>query len=164
MSVQMCEGVWRTRCGQRVVVTRCESDDGRQWTDGADYYSYDGSIWGDERARSRHDLVAFVGLLPDRPQQDQTAEIDRLRIELQETYAGWSDSNSALAEQTVEIERLRAELQTEFAAAQQLRAENDSLTVRLQRSEAVAAEALQRWETTEQVCLRIITALAGVRS
>jgi chromosome segregation ATPase len=92
------------------------------------------------------------------------AEIDRLRIELQETYAGWSDSNSALADQATEIERLKAEWQSEFTAAQQLRAENESLTVRLQRAEVAAAEALQRWETTEQVCLKIITALAGVKA
>jgi len=51
------------------------------------------------------------------------ATIDRLRIELQETYAGWSDSNSALAEQTVEINKLKAQWQTEFTAAQQLRSE-----------------------------------------
>ena len=92
------------------------------------------------------------------------SEISRLRIELQETYAGWSDSNSALADQTAETDRLKAERQTEFTAAQQLRSENESLAVRLQRAEMVAAEALQKWETTEQVCLKIITALAGVRA
>ena len=92
------------------------------------------------------------------------AEIERLRIELQETYAGWSGSNSALADQAAKIELFRTTLTEQTAEIDRLRAENDSLTVRLQRSEAVAAEALQRWETTEQVCLRIITALAGVRS
>ena len=177
MSVQICEGVWRNRLGMRLVITQCEPVAGQRWTDGVDHYSDNGSFWDDGRENS-NDLVAFVGLLPDRPQQDQTAkiellrttltqqtaEIDRLRTELQETYAGWSVSNSALAEQTAEIERLRAERQTEFTAAQQLRSENESLTVRLQRAEMVAAEALQKWETTEQVCLRIITALAGVRS
>ena len=173
--IQVCEGIWRNRSGQRLYITQCEpDDDGQQWTDGAEFYLDDGTydaILGE----GDQDLVEYIGPIPQPDQTakidllrttltQQTAEIDRLRTELQETYAGWSDSNSALAEQTVEIERLRAELQTEFAAAQQLRAENDSLTVRLQRSEAVAAEALQRWETTEQVCLRIITALAGVRS
>jgi chromosome segregation ATPase len=51
------------------------------------------------------------------------AEIDRLRIELQETYAGWSGSNSALADQATEIDRLQAEWRAEFNAAQQLRSE-----------------------------------------
>ena len=134
MSVQMCEGIWRTRCGQRVVVTRCESDDGRQWTDGVDYYSYDGSIWGDEQARSRHDLVAFVGLLPDKSQVDQAAEIARLQAELQQTQA-WrsaatdahSQSETLRIEQATEIERLKAEWRSEFTAAQQLRSEVQQL-------------------------------------
>jgi len=68
-------------------------------------------------------------------------------------------------DQIAENERLQAEWQSQFIAAQQLRVENESLTIRLQRAEVAAAEALQRWETTEQVCLKIITELAkGVRS
>jgi hypothetical protein len=51
------------------------------------------------------------------------------------------------------------------AEIERLREENESLAVRLQRAEVAAAEALQRWETTEQVCLKIITELVkGVRS
>ena len=134
--IQVCKGIWRNRSGQRLYITQCEpDDDGQQWTDGAEFYLDDGTydaILGE----GDQDLVAFVGLLPDRPQQDQTAKIELLR--------------TTLTEQTAEIDRLRAE--------------NESLTVRLQRAEMVAAEALQKWETTEQVCLRIITALAGVRS
>lgn len=64
------------------------------------------------------------------------AEIERLRIELQETYAGWSGSNSALAEQTAKSDRLQAEWQSEFTAAQQLRSEVERLRVELQQSEA----------------------------
>ena len=55
------------------------------------------------------------------------AEIERLRIELQETYAGWSGSNSALAEQTAKSDRLQAEWQSEFTAAQQLRSQVEQL-------------------------------------
>ena len=95
----MCEGIWQTRCGQCVVVARCEFNDGRQWTDGVHYYIDDGSIWGDDRARSRHDLVAFVRPLPDNLQPDQAAEIKRLQDE-------W---------------------QTEFRAAQQLRSQVEQL-------------------------------------
>ena len=73
-------------------------------------------------------------------------------------------ANATISNQSAEIARLQAERQSEFTAAQQLRAENESLTVRLQRAEVAAAEAWRRWETTEQVWLRIITALAGVRS
>jgi septal ring factor EnvC (AmiA/AmiB activator) len=81
------------------------------------------------------------------------AEIERLKTELKIAERGRDLANA-------DADHLRAE----FAAAQQLRAENESLTVRLQRAEVAAAEALQRWETTEQVCLKIITALAGVRA
>jgi len=136
MSVQMCEGIWRNRTGQRVFVTQCEPVDGQRWTDGNRHYSDNGSFYSRYSGESENDLVSFVGLLPDSSQPDQAAKIELFR--------------TTLTEQTAEIDRLRSE--------------NESLTVRLQRAEMVAAEALQKWETTEQVCLRIITALAGVRS
>jgi len=60
----------------------------------------------------------------------QTAEIDRLRAELQQTQA-WrtaatdahSQASNMIVNQTAEIDRLNAEWQTEFTAAQQLRSE-----------------------------------------
>ena len=196
--IQVCEGIWRTRCGQRVVVTQCEPVDGQRWTDGVRRYSDDGRYYLSDRGAGE-DLVAFVGPLPDKSQQDQTAEIERRlaavikQNEQAQRYV--SDANESLNEKAAKIERLQARLaehvaeidrlkadlkivergrdlanadadhlRAEFTAAQQLRSENESLTVRLQRAEMVAAEALQKWETTEQVCLRIITALAGVRS
>jgi len=90
---------------------------------------------------SNLDLVEYIGPFPDRPQPDQqakiellratltqqTAEIDRLRIELQETYAGWSGSNSALTDQKAETDRLQAWWQAEFKAAQQLRSQVEQL-------------------------------------
>ena len=131
--IQVCEGVFRQKCGRYVAVIPCERREGGQlWTDGVLYYADDGTVTFHEGGCAV-DLVEYIGPFP---QQDQT----------------------------VEIERLKAEWQSEFTAAQQLRAENESLTVRLQRAEVAAAEALQRWETTEQVCLKIITALAGVRA
>jgi hypothetical protein len=162
----------------------CYSDNGRYYQsgreDGQDLVSFVGLLPDNSqrapvsRPAETESTTAVAGSMSDDPGRiiydlgeklkAANAEIDRLRIELQETYAGWSDSNSALADQTAETDRLKAERQTEFTAAQQLRSENESLTVRLQRAEMVAAEALQKWETTEQVCLRIITALAGVRS
>ena len=186
--IQVCEGVFRQKCGRYVAVIPCDRREGGQlWTDGIIHYFNDGTVTFAEGG-SVVDLVEYIGPFPyssqrapvSRPAEtesttaryistnealdEKTAEINRLRIELQETYAGWSKSNSALTDQTTEVDRLKAERQSEFAAAQQLRAENESLTVRLQRAEIVAAEALQKWETTEQLCLRIITALAGVRS
>ncbi len=162
MSVQLCEGVWRNRRGQRIVISRCDPVDGQQWTDGNMRYSDDGGFYGRYLSESENDLVAFVGLLPvSRPAEtesttaryistnealdEKTAEIDRLRIELQETYAGWSGSNSALAEQTVEINKLKAEWQTEFTAAQQLRSE----VAQLERLLGEAREELQQLQADQ---------------
>ncbi len=96
MSVQICEGIWRNRCGQRLVIIRCDPVDGQQWTDGIHSY-YDNGQYNYDRDQSGQDLVAFVGLLPDKSQGDQTAEIDRLRSENERLQA--------------EIDRLRAEMQ-----------------------------------------------------
>jgi len=189
MSVQVCEGIWWSRCGQRVFVTQCDPVDGQRWTDGAHRYSDDGSFWGGGR-ESPNDLVSFVLPLPDtlkrapvgRPAEtesttaaaggvseepgriiynleqrleaaknrnrqaqeqlaqrhqtinDQTAEIDRLRAELQQTQV-WrtaatdahSQSEVQRTEMQAENERLQAEWQTEFTAAQQLRSEVQQL-------------------------------------
>ena len=91
---------------------------------------------------------------------EKTAEIERLQTRLAEHGAEIDRLRLQIRESNAHYDRMRLE----FTAAQQLRSENQSLTVRLQRAEVAAAEALQKWETTEQVCLRIITALAGVRS
>jgi predicted RNase H-like nuclease (RuvC/YqgF family) len=69
---------------------------------------------------------------------DQTAEIDRLRTELQQTQA-WrtaatdahSQSEALRIEQATEIERLKAEWQSEFTAAQQLRSQVEQLELLL---------------------------------
>lgn len=108
MSVQVCEGIWWSRCGQRVAVTQCDLVDGQRWTDGTHRYSDDGSFCGDRE--SPNDLVSFVLPLPDKSQPDQSAEIDRLR-----------------AECTDAIEQLQAKWQSEFTASQQLRSDNERL-------------------------------------
>ena len=150
------------------MVTECDPADGQRWTDGGHHYSDNGSFWGEGR-ESQHDLVEYIGPLPDSSQRapvsrpaetesttaryistnealnEKTAEIDRLRIELQETYAGWSDSNSALAEQTAEINKLKAEWQSEFTAAQQLRSE----VAQLERLLGEAREELQQLQADQ---------------
>lgn len=154
MSVQMCEGVWRNRTGQRVVITQCEPVGGQQWTDGDQRYSDNGSFYGCYGGCSEQDLVEHLGPLPDSSQRapvsrpaetesttaryistnellnEKTAEIDRLRTELEQAQA-WctaatdahSQSEALRIEQTAEIARLQAERQSEFNAAQQLRSE-----------------------------------------
>ena len=207
MSVQICQGIWRNRTGQRVFVTQCEPVDGQRWTNGVDYYSDNGSFWGEGR-ESPHDLVSFVGLLPDKSQRapvsrpaetesttavaggvsddpgriihnleqkleaaksrnrqaqeqlaqrhqtinDQSAEIDRLRTELQQTEA-WrtaatdahSQSETLRIEQATEIERLKAEWRSEFTAAQQLRSE----VAQLERLLGEAREELQQLQADQ---------------
>ena len=138
MSVQICEGVWRNRTGQRVVITRCEPVGGQQWTDGCEFYSDDGRYYQSEREDSQ-DLVSFVGPLPDSSQRapvSRPAETEsttavaggvsddpgRIIYELEERLAAEtkrteqaqryiSDANEALNEKTTEIDRLRAKLQ-----------------------------------------------------
>ena len=99
MSVQMCEGVWRTRCGQRLYITEREPVHGQRWTDGLRIYSDDGS-WALDGHETIEDLVEYIGPLP---QQDQTAEIERLKAELEQSQ-GVRKSLSA------KIERLQTEL------------------------------------------------------
>jgi molecular chaperone GrpE (heat shock protein) len=131
------------------VVTRCESDDGRQWTDGADYYSYDGSIWGDERARSRHDLVEYIGMYPPpKPPSDKTFEIERLQRELQQAEMDRiAEANALRVEQAAEIERLQAELKAVQADAhrqlRRLQESHEKLTARLQAEQAGQREAFR---------------------
>lgn len=178
MSVQVCEGVFRQKCGRYVAVIPCDRREGGQlWTDGIIHYFNDGTVTFAEGG-SVVDLVEYIGPFP---YNSQRAPVSR-PAETESTTAvagGVSEdpgriiynlekkleaANATISNQSAEIERLKPERQRDFTTAQQLRAENESLTVRLQRAEIVAAEALQKWETTEQVCLRIITALAGVRS
>jgi uncharacterized protein (DUF3084 family) len=229
----MCEGIWRNRTGQRVVITQCEPVGGQQWTDGFEFYSDDGRYYQSEREDSQ-DLVTFVGLLPDKSQRapvsrpaetesttavgggvsddpgriihnleqrleaaknrnsqalnqlmerdqainEKTAEIDRLRTELQQTQA-WrtaaTDAHSQVEalriEQATEIERLRAEWRTEFTAAQQLRSE----VAQLERLLDDAREELQQLQADSTAMdhhcmgqkaafLATIKVLAGVRA
>lgn len=203
----MCEGIWRNRTGQRVVITRCEPVGGQQWTDGCEFYSDDGRYYQSEREDSQ-DLVTFVGLLPDKSQRapvsrpaetesttavaggvsddpgriihnleqrleaaknrnsqalnqlverdqainEKSAEIARLRTELQQTEA-WrtaatdahSQSETLRIEQATEIERLQAELRGYAAEShRQLRArqaEHDKATATLRAEQRGAQQA-----------------------
>ncbi len=178
MSVQMCEGIWRNRAGQRVLVTQCEPVDGQRWTNGVDHYSDDGSFWGEGR-ESPHDLVSFVGPLPD---SSQRAPVSR-PAETESTTAvagGVSDdpgriiyeveeklktANATIIGQTAEIDRLKGEWtaeiarlqtdwKTEFTAAQQLRSENEWLKEEIERLKAelrgYAAESHRQLRTLQE--------------
>jgi len=81
--------------------------------------------------------VAFVGLLPDKSQVDQAAEIARLRAELQQSQG----VRTSLA---AEIERLQTELRGYAAETHRqlrtLQASHDSATATL-RAEQRGAQA-----------------------
>jgi predicted RNase H-like nuclease (RuvC/YqgF family) len=127
-----------------------------------DRYSDNGSFWDDCR-ESPNDLVAFVGLLPDKSQQDQTAKIELLR--------------TTLTQQTAEIDRLRsdndrlqAEWRSEFNAAQQLRSQVEQLErllcdarEELQQLQADQAADEQHSEGERAAYLWIIKALWEMR-
>ena len=82
MSVQMCEGVFRQKCGRYVAVIPCERrENGQLWTDGIIHYFNDGTVTFAEGG-SVVDLVEYIGPFPV---PDQSAEIERLRTELQQS-------------------------------------------------------------------------------
>ncbi len=149
--IQVCEGVWRNRSGQRLVITQCEPDDGQQWTDGDQRYSDNGSFYGRYGGCSEQDLVEHLGPLPDSSQRapvSRPAETEsttavaggvsedpgRIIYELEEKLktanatidrlvTELEQSQGVRTSLAAEIERLRAEWRTEFTAAQQLRSE-----------------------------------------
>jgi len=105
VSVQICEGVWRQKCGRYVAVMPCERREGGQrWTDGVVCYADNGTVTAYPEGCAV-DLEEYIGPFPQ-------ADIERLRAE---------------------IERLRAEWQTEFFAAQQLRSEGERLQTEIER-------------------------------
>ena len=108
----------------------------------------------------------------------QTAEIDRLRAELQQTQA-WrtaaTDAHSQVEalriEQSTEIARLQAEWQTEFTAAQQLRSEVqqlerllDDARENLRTLEADGTAMDHHCEGMKSAFLAVIKTLTGGRS
>ena len=112
MSEQICEGIWRNRCGQRLVIIRCDPVDGQQWTDGLQHYSDDGTYCVNNRGQ---DLVVFVGPLPDKSQQDHTAQIERrlaaVTKQNEQAQRYVSDANEAINQKTAENDRLRSEVE-----------------------------------------------------
>jgi len=177
VSVQICEGIWRNRSNQRLMITRSEPIDGQQWTDGAECYSDDGTydaILGE----GDQDLVAFVGLLPDSlpARTDTTTAVagsvsedpGRIIYNLEEKLKA---ANATIIGQTAEIDRLQAEWQTEFAAAQQLRSEVaqlerllDESREKLRYQEAAAIAFDHHCEGMKAAFLATIKTLTGVQS
>ena len=158
MSVQLCEGIWRNRTGQRVVITRCEPVGGQQWTDGFECYSDNGRYYQSGR-EDTEDLVEFVRPLPDSSQRapvSRPAETEsttavaggvsddpgRIIYELEQRLAAEtkrteqaqryiSDANEAINEKTATIERLRAELEQSQGVRTSLAAEIERLQTEL---------------------------------
>jgi len=170
VSVQACEGAWRNRRGQRVLVTHGQSVGGQQWTDGVYHFGDDGSsVAGRE---SPEDLVRFIAPLVTVAQTESTTAVaggvsddpGRIVYELeQQLEAAKSRNRQALNqlaerdkminEKTAEIDRLRAEWQTEFTVAQQLRSEIDRLQAEIERLKAelrgYAAESHRQLRTLQ---------------
>jgi len=158
VSVQICEGIWRNRLGQRLVITQCEPVAGQRWTDGMYHVGDDGRFSAKE---SNLDLVAFVGLLPvSRPAETESTtavaggvsdDPGRIIYELGEKL---KTANATISNQSAEIARLQAEWQSEFTAAQQLRSENERLQAEVERLQAelrgYAAESHRQLRTLQE--------------
>jgi hypothetical protein len=117
--IHVCEGVWRNRCGQRLVIIRCDPVDGQQWTDGLQHYSDDGTYCVNNRGQ---DLVVFVGLLPGKSQVDQSAEIARLQAEWQTEFTAAQQlrsENAQLERLLNEAREILQQLQADQAADEQ---------------------------------------------
>ncbi len=144
MSVQVCEGVWRSRCGQRLLITQCEPVDGQQWTDGNIHYSDGGSFYGRYSGESENDLVEYIRPLTDKSQVDQAAEIARLQTDWQSEFTAAQQLRSEGDRLRAEIERLQAELRGYAAESHRqlrtLQASHDSATATL-RAEQRGAQA-----------------------
>jgi len=129
VSVQICEGVWRQKCGRYVAVTPCERREGGQgWTDGIIHYFNDGTVTFAEGG-SVVDLVEYIGQTVSCPAETESTtavagsvsdDPGRIIHELEERL---KTANATIIGQTSEIDRLNAEWQTEFTVAQQLRSE-----------------------------------------
>ena len=136
MSVQMCEGIWRNRCNQRLVITRCEPLGDQQWTDGIQRYSDNGKYnVGD--SQSNQDLVSFVGLLPDQSQPDQSAEIDRLKTELLQLQ-------SSVPKAAVEIDRLNTVLGEQASVIDSLKESNERLQAEALQAQRYVSDANEK--------------------
>jgi multidrug efflux pump subunit AcrA (membrane-fusion protein) len=73
--------------------------------------------------------VAFVGLLPDKSQVDQSAENERLQARLAEHGAEIDRLRLQIRESNAHYDRMRLE----FTAAQQLRSEGERLQAEIER-------------------------------
>ena len=150
MSVQICEGIWENRVGQRLYITWREPVHGQQWTDGLRIYSNDGS-WAHDGNETTEDLVEFVRPLPDssqrapvsRPAETESTtavaggvsedpgriiyeheqQLEAAKNRNRQALSQLAERDKTINEKTAEIDRLKAEWQSEFTAAQQLRSE-----------------------------------------
>ena len=132
MSIQMCEGVFRQKCGRYVAVIPCERREvGQRWTDGIIHYFDDGTVTFAEGG-SVVDLVEYIGPFPQPArcpaETESTTAVaggvsddpGRIIYELEERL---KTASATIIGQTAEIDRLKAEWQADLAAAQQLRSE-----------------------------------------
>ena len=153
MSVQICEGVWRNRCGQRLYITEREPLHGQRWTDGLRIYSDDGS-WPLDGQQTSECLVEYIGPLPD---SSQRAPVSR-PAETESTTAvagGVSDDpgriifvlEERLKAANAEIERLRTELEQSQGVRTNLAAEIERLQTELR---GYAAESHRQLRTLQE--------------
>jgi exonuclease VII large subunit len=131
-----------------------------------------------EAAKERNSKALNQLAERDKAINEKTAEIERLRAELERTQA-WRtaatdahlQSETLRIEQQTEIERLRAEWRTEFTAAQQLRSEVaqleqllDDAREELQQLQADSTAMDHHCMGQKAAFLAVIKTLAGVRA
>jgi len=152
--IQVCEGVFRQKCGRYVAVIPCERREGGQlWTDGIIHYFNDGTVTFAEGG-SVVDLVEYIGPFP---YSSQRAPVSR-PAETESTTAvagGVSDDpgriifvlEERLKAANAEIERLRTELEQSQGVRTNLAAEIERLQTELR---GYAAESHRQLRTLQE--------------
>jgi hypothetical protein len=177
VSVQICEGIWRNRSGQRLVITQCKpDDDGQRWTDGDQRYSDNGSFYGRYGGCSEQDLVEYIGPFPyssqrapvSRPAETESTtavaggvseDPGRIIYELEERLRV---ANNTIVSQAAEIEQLQTERQAEYAARLEGLLDNSRDALRDLQDDHTAMG--HHCEGMKSAFLAVIKTLTGVRS
>jgi hypothetical protein len=156
--IQVCEGVFRQKCGRYVAVIPCERREGGQlWTDGIIHYFNDGTVTFAEGG-SVVDLVEYIGPFPYSSQlRQQVAALEASFGQVNEwnkTLLQQRDDLQAQLEAAVHLPDLRSDLERVAAERDAAREEVRGLQVRAEQAEGDARQATAKMRHLERESAR----------